>query len=101
MPTMTGPDLKMERAQKHLCELDAEIRKHDKAKSVSAHDDLEARQYVVHFTIPDPDMRLDPIAGDFLNNLRSALDHLAWQLSSITYDIDVPRGVHFPIIGSD
>jgi hypothetical protein len=74
--------LKLARAAEHLESLNEEVASY-----------LDSRPYeVVQETQPEgnpllvckvnslPPMRLSVLLGDFLHNLRSALDHLAWQL---------------------
>lgn len=74
--------LKVDRAEKHLQELEAEIRCYARRQAYEA---VRARQtkkdphdwtYVLRIT-EQPDPRLAVICGDIVHNLRSAYDHLA------------------------
>jgi len=101
MPSLLNPNLKVERAKTHLDVLDgrvADFTRPDRYR-VSPSDDLEAGQYVVVLENDFPPLDLGTIAGDFINNLRSALDHLAWQLAALT-TATPSRDLCFPICGT-
>jgi hypothetical protein len=48
-----------------------------------------------------PDEVWGPIIGDAVHNLRSALDHLAWQLAVPSARATTPRRIEFPIFLDD
>jgi hypothetical protein len=85
LPSLFDPDLKKQWAKVRLDELATEaviIQELNKPK-FSSEDDLENGRYVFRFEEMH-DMRAFQAAlraGDFIANLRSALDHLAWQLA--------------------
>lgn len=65
------------------------------------HDDLERGEYVVEIRPPEVEhIQIALIAGDFICCLRSALDHLAWQLAA-TNAPDPPKRICFPIYGEN
>ena len=86
---LIGARLKVERARKHLDLLRQETRAFTEGKpyGVRAEFDAERSEYAIRIRLRDPDTRvpigLSLIAGDAVHNLRSALDHLAWQLAII------------------
>ncbi len=98
--SLNGPRAKLRRAQEHLEALDAEARAYGEREPYSVtreRDPLEGWQ-VAYFHIHEPPpIRLGIILGDFFYNLRSCLDHLAWQL--VLLDGGTP-GDHtaFPVI---
>ncbi len=81
--TISGIRLKIARANKHIGDLEAGIKSFNKTNpcGVDSDDDPNTGDRVFTFRstskIPD-DFSL--IAGDAIHNLRSVLDHLAWQL---------------------
>src|SRR5258708_2591931 len=76
--------VKIERAKKHLRDLAGEllIAKNVKTTVVVGEDESGFRQGVPDKFITLPRMPFDVVvlAGEIIHNLRSALDHLAWQL---------------------
>lgn len=95
MSRLPSYDLKVDRAEKHLIDLELEIRRYVRLHpyQVGVRMENERKIYRLEFTRqPDPELAL--IAGDFLYNIRAALDHLAKSL--------VPsnnRGsVYFPVL---
>jgi hypothetical protein len=85
MAYITGSRLKVERAGKHLNELERKVR-----SFLDRHPDRFTRQldpndfnYVIYEIPPNPPPppTLAPVLGDFVHNLRSALDHSAWNLA--------------------
>jgi len=83
---MSGVDLiklKLERADKHIHELESELLAFKKANpyKIGTKDDPQTRQLIYYITkADDVPARVSLIAGDALQNLRTALDYLAWQL---------------------
>jgi len=89
--------LKIERADKHIHEIEAALlafKKSDPYK-IGTKEDSQTRQLVYYITkaeaVPEP---IAAIAGDALQNLRTALDYVAWQICPAS-----ERGPHtaFPI----
>lgn len=85
MPYITGSRLKVKRAGRHLNELERKVgaflRRHpDRFSSKLDKDDL---RYVIYDLppVPAPPNTFGPIVGDIVHNLRSALDHIAWNLA--------------------
>lgn len=79
---LNGVHLKLSRARKHIEDLDAEIRRGGRPYRVSAQGQGNGYLTIVGFKGP-PTRLPDDLAlsvGDCLSNLRSALDHLAWQI---------------------
>lgn len=84
-PSLFDPDLKRQWAKLRLDELAAEIAiiQESNNPKLTAEDDLENSRYVFRFQGMH-DARVFQAAlraGDFIYNLRAALDHLAWQLA--------------------
>lgn len=102
MSPIKGIMYKVERAEVHLNALSEAVEawREKHADSLIPPDDLEGREYVVEIRPPDADIRLALIAGDFVCCLRSALDHLAWQLAA-TVNPDPPKRICFPIYGEN
>jgi hypothetical protein len=82
-PSLRGPRLKLDRAKKHLNDLEEGVNRFFETDpyELFVEDNLEAgqRQHKIRRVDPVPDA-LGLIAGDVIHNLRSALDHLVWQL---------------------
>src|SRR5574341_846522 len=83
-PSLEGPEAKLSRALEHLDTLSEEVAVFLGSKPYRAvyKFDIDKRDHVwrlqVHHSAP---MRLGILAGDVIHNLRSSLDHLAWQLA--------------------
>lgn len=104
IPTSEGCDGKLRRAKTHLKTLDDEIatvrslHKH----TIFVEDDPSTSEYVFKVRGPEP---TNPdwgyVAGDCIHNLRSALDHLVFQLAILNLGRDLtPEEAHscmFPI----
>ncbi|HEY7725359.1 MAG TPA: hypothetical protein VH880_08490, partial [Anaeromyxobacteraceae bacterium] len=94
---------KFDRAKQHLRDLDAAVRAFLDAKPyvVSARRDPSTRGPTYFLaSVADPPIQLSSIAGDVLHNLRSALDHLAYQLVMVAGHDPPSDHVYFPISGS-
>src|SRR6478609_5813888 len=80
---LVGPLTKIERAKQHIVELNAVVQVFIDSKpysSVTEHDPQTA-QYVRRITkVEAVTPNVATVLGDILVNLRSALDHLAYQL---------------------
>jgi hypothetical protein len=90
---------KIERAKQHIGDLERAIldyRSTDPYR-LRVEEDFKAREkvYLVHERSPIPE-QLALIAGDAVHNLRSALDHLAWQLVEAGPG-SPSKGTSFPI----
>jgi hypothetical protein len=96
--------VKIERAKEHITNLDNVIRDFldSKPYQVSTKRDASRRLvYYLSFVQPTP-INIATIAGDVIQNLRSALDHLAWQLFLIgTGGTTTNYHVYFPIAYDD
>jgi hypothetical protein len=81
--SLAGVDLKIERAKHHLAYLreSVELALDPKSHRFSAEFDRETAQHVykIH-TLPAVNPEWPLQVGEILYQLRSALDHLAWQL---------------------
>lgn len=95
--------LKVERAKKHIGELEVERRAFldSKPYEVGAKPDPQIAEAIKYHIIS---VRKTPntillIVGDILFNLRAALDHLAYQLASVhgTRDEKILKATYFPI----
>ena len=81
---LDGSKLKVVRAQKHLSELKTEIRTYldtcpyDIVPNVQKNSGYSGPYPVA---LAEPPIELSSIIGDVLNNLRPALDYVAWQLA--------------------
>jgi hypothetical protein len=74
---------KIDRANKHICDLDVALGAFFDSRPYSAEfkDDLNAGQRIYYIsTLQDVPAEIICIVADVLQNLRSALDHLAYQL---------------------
>jgi hypothetical protein len=94
--------LKVERAKKHILELQADVQGFYETKPylTVAQRDPNTRQIVYSLAVcSEPPDRFPLITGDVLQNLRSALDHLLWQLVEVAGN--TPGSVNaFPICES-
>lgn len=100
---LDGVQAKLERAASHLEALQDEIRAFFARDPYMVRSDLdcEAGKYRLYFEIREqPPLMWSVILGDLVHNLRSALDHLAWQL--VIFSGNKPgRGTQFPIFTSE
>lgn len=81
-----------------LAEMDAFFNKEPKPHASLGEFDAEKGEWIEHFQIlEEPPVRFGVILGDVIHNLRSALDHLIWQVTLL--DGGTPdRNTQFPII---
>jgi hypothetical protein len=80
---LDGPNAKVDRARHHLRCLNAETAEWVKEHPLGStgHFDPETGWHVERFNPPpEVPLSLAVIVGDYLHDLRSALDHLAWQI---------------------
>ena len=101
MPRADLVRLKIERANKHIRELQAAILAFNATNphEISAKRDSQMRKLIYYILRAEPvPVEIAMISGDILHNLRSALDHLAYQLFMVgTGGVGDPRHVYFPI----
>jgi len=99
---LDGCRAKLDRAHAHLRTLDAQIPAFldSKPHVYRGEIDREASRYRVRVYIRrQPPLRWSAIVGDLVHNLRSALDHLVWQL--VILNGSTPGDNHqFPILSS-
>jgi hypothetical protein len=93
---------KVERAKKHIADLYLERRAFldTNPYAVDTKRNPQTRQLIYYMARVDPaPIALATVAGDIFQNLRSALDHLAYQLFLIGTNGSGPKGnrVYFPI----
>ena len=92
--------VKIQRAQEHLASLSSEVRAYLESQpyEVAAKRNPETRRliYFVAGVRPTP-RRLSALLGDTIQNLRSALDHLAFQLVSVATGKFPTTHVYFPV----
>jgi hypothetical protein len=99
---LIGP--KIERAKKYIIELEANVRTFLDANpyKVSAKRNPQTRQLIYYLSeVTQTPISFPVIVGEVIQNLRSALDHLAYQLYLVgTNSISSPaRHIYFPIGG--
>jgi hypothetical protein len=78
-----GVQLKIERAKQHIVDLEGTLRAFYDSKpyKVGAKHDTQTRKLIYYVaSVEDTPPRIALVAGDALQNLRAALDHLAYQL---------------------
>lgn len=103
MPTAPRADnirVKIQRARKNVDEAAAFIKSYldKKPFTVSYKRDPATRRLIYYVSsVEEPDPELSGIVGDALHNLRSALDHIAYQLVMIGTGQTPSRRVYFPI----
>lgn len=82
-PSLDGPTLKVERAKEHIRNLESAIDRFLQSNpyEVICYQEPETNDRVFRVRIlAQPPLRLSGIIGDIIQNLRSSLDYLAWQL---------------------
>jgi hypothetical protein len=101
---LDGPRGKVERAKKHLHDLEPAIRAFlgTNPYVIGTKRDAETRRLIYYMvSVREPPPTVLGIAGDVLQNLRSALDHLAYQLVLVGTGKPGPfEHVYFPIFDS-
>lgn len=102
---LTGPLLKLARAERHIDELRREI-KAFMAREPHPHGFRvefevaadQTREYVVYAIIrSDPPFEWALIVGDAINNIRAALDHLVWTITPVKVRREFRNKIEFPI----
>lgn len=96
--SLEGVKLKIDRATEHLEELHKEVGAYldSGPYEVVRESQEEGNPLLVCKVNRLPPLRLSVLLGDFLHNLRSSLDHLAWQLV-LTNGGHPDTGTSFPI----
>lgn len=102
-PSLSGPRAKLDRADEHRHLLDRELREFHDAEPLALTPpifDPETQYFVMYgHTLMEAPPRLGAILGDYVNNVRAALDHLVWQL--VVLNGGSPTRKHnFPICSS-
>jgi hypothetical protein len=97
--------LKVERAKKHIAELDDALKRffNPKPYEVATKRDPKTRELIYYLVKADPvPPTIAAIAGDVLQNLRTALDHTAYHLFRVSVGPTGGDGKHiyFPISDS-
>jgi hypothetical protein len=78
---LDGIRQKLIRAEEHLTTIRADIERCLEKCSVLSERDADVNsRFHFTFSFPAPDLRLSVITGECLHDLRSALDHIVWQL---------------------
>ena len=99
MVAKTGARLKLERAKKHIFDFEFQMRKFldSEPYTIGAKLKPEISHYMLYIASLEPlPETLALIVGDAIHNLRSALDHLTWQL--VLAGGGTPnKNTHFPI----
>jgi hypothetical protein len=101
-PRPEGVDAKVQRAKRHLATIKREVRayKGSHPQFIEAQLDLNIPGYRLYTKVRPPGISLSVMIGDFLFDLRSALDHLARGLvdteGNIPVDTGTPRTM-FPV----
>jgi hypothetical protein len=89
---------KLERAEQHLSELREIDRPYRTIEcSLSIQENPESGIGHFSFDLPDPPAVVPTIVGDCLNNLRSSLDHLIWQIVDSNSIAQASKSNMFPI----
>jgi hypothetical protein len=95
---LEGPWAKADRARVHLEALDDAIAKFIAGKPYTTTREIDAKatQRVIWIEVRDPPTECSVLAGDCVHNMRSSLDHLAWQLAIVSGG-NPGRECQFPI----
>ena len=97
---MVGVRSKVERAKQHISQLQLRLRTFAKTEPyrISTKRDPETRELLYYVeSISEVPVTVLLILGDVLNNLRSALDHVAYQLVMVGTGTAPGKHVYFPI----
>lgn len=103
----SGIQAKLDRAEEHFNLLDRLVDEYlrENAYRFVGEERTEAGywHYEAYLEVDSfpPDEVWGPIIGDIVHNLRSALDHLAWQLALPEYRAEAPRRISFPVVFED
>lgn len=100
---LAGIQAKLTRADEHLKLLDEAISAYLRGNPYrfvgEEHYEGEYHHWSIVLEVRElpPDLVWGPIIGDAVHNLRSALDHLAWQLALPTPRAETPNRIEFPV----
>ena len=102
MPSLTQPNLKMAWAKEHLDIALMKIEEFAKSKPyrITTTDNVERNELVQTITYDKVPQPIALIVGDFIINLRSALDYLACQLALLT-TAKPSTNICFPVFDED
>lgn len=95
-----GCRVKLARADHHLEDLEARARAFYATNpyTTSVHHDHETSEFRITLERSEqPPLEWGAIVGEVLYNLRSALDHLAWELARLDSGREPPSNTEFPI----
>jgi hypothetical protein len=106
MPSLSDPELNLRWAKNHLQLLDERVSalKSSYSPKITTENDVSNGWYIVRIQYPPdkPILEIVLTVGDFVCRLRACLDHLAWQLATLTTAPDVPGNhICFPITERD
>ncbi|MBZ5531866.1 MAG: hypothetical protein LAO20_10575 [Acidobacteriia bacterium] len=101
---LDGTFEKLERADQNIRNLESEIALFFKESEypIIPQGDMETfKKAIDYHSSRAMSPRFSVLAGEVIHHLRSALDHVAWQLSSTTYRRDFARAIEFPIFDEE
>lgn len=99
-PSLDGCLAKIERAREHLDSLYASSEAAVKSSASKTSIEDEGEWKVLRIALGKFPLRPSMVSGDLVHNLRSALDHLVWQLVKVSKS--EPGGwTYFPIYGNE
>lgn len=87
MHPLDGPRRKLDRAAVHIKTLNYAVSRWYDSKPfpiVAEHFNAEQTVYIYRFEAKAVPIDIGIVAGDAIHNMRSALDHIAWQLQTLT-----------------
>ncbi len=103
---MDSVDAKLARAKKHLKALEDAIDAYlapPEPYLIRGEEYMERHSYAQRVFIEvvefPPDEKWGPLIGDFVHNLRSALDHLAWEIARPKFKAESRKEIGFPVAG--
>jgi hypothetical protein len=96
---MAGVRAKLDRLDANMEGYDEELRRYvaSDPHEVVPKFDVETGWHDIFLRVGEPPRVFGLILGEATHNLRSALDHLAWQLANVDGDPPKPKSVQFPI----
>jgi len=100
MSAFGNAKLKAEWAKRHLDTLQNEIYKFygPNGRRIIRKNDLENARHIIRLEV-DPPIEIALLAGDFVHNLRSVLDHIIFSLAIIgTGKLPTNRGLQWPVL---
>ncbi len=100
MQSLRHAELKTARAREHLEALKVELQRfYDSAPySITRFDDVESGSHVLRVQMKDFSDRTAILAGDFVHNLRSALDHAVFALAVHTTNATPKNRLQWPVL---